>query len=119
MIFAAILCGMALDTVFDKAEPRVKAPGRQIVGDDEQLQQLDMLARVANDRFDQHPTYSHGAVLRADVHPPQDALVRVLWPRLNVKAGSAHELRTAECSDDEVVGQAPSKRLERAVLLDL
>src|SRR5205814_2447191 len=51
MVLAMILCGMALDAVFDKAEACVEPPRRQVVGDDKQLQQIGVLAGMRDDRL--------------------------------------------------------------------
>src|SRR5258706_6338899 len=75
MVLALILRGIALDAVFDKAEIRVKPPRRQVVGDDKQLQQFDVLAGMLDDRLDQRSANSRRAVIRADVHAPEQAFV--------------------------------------------
>src|ERR1700676_2665033 len=119
MVLAVILLGMALYAVFDKAEARIKPPCRHVVGDDKQLQQFDVLARMRDDRLDQLSANPRRAVIRMDIHAPEHALVAVLRPGLHVKAGDADQTRSAEGAKDEVVGQPRREPVERLILFAL
>src|SRR5258706_7862867 len=102
MVLAMILRGIALDAVFDKAEIRVKPPRRQVVGDDKQLQQFDVLAGMLDDRLDQRSANSRRAVIRADVHAPEQAFVAGVSAWLRLKNPRPPQTRAAR--------RAPSKK---------
>src|SRR5712671_7650091 len=119
MVLALILRGIALDAVFDKAEIRVQPPCRKVVGDDKQLKQFDALAGMLDDRLDQRSANSRRAVIRADVHAPEQAFVTVLRPGLHVKARDPDQIWSVEGADDEVVGQPRREPFERLTLFAL
>src|SRR5881392_2569609 len=92
-------------SVGDKPAAAIEPLRRFVLFDDAQLNQLDAFARMSENRFDERFRDAGAARAGANVHAPQEALVRLLRSALRALAGHAQKIGSAECAEDIRLGQ--------------
>src|SRR5262249_44825397 len=116
---AFVLQRVAFSSIFDEAEASIEPPRRFVAHHDTQLNQLDTQARKLDDRLDEPLRDAGPSRHRADIHAPEQALVRFLGSFANGKPGNAQNLRAAECAKDLAIAEAIKKPGERLAELGL
>src|SRR4029450_4424285 len=89
VVATVLLQGVDFMSVRDKSATAIELLRRFVLFDDGQLNQLDVLTRMSENRFDKRFRDTGTARAGANVHAPQKALVSPLVSGLRAVAGHA------------------------------
>src|SRR5690348_6333898 len=106
----------AFDAVFNKTKPGIEPPSLFVADHDAQLQQLDARPSEIDNRLDQAAGRTYPSRLGQHVHPPEEALMLLLFALSNGEPGGPYDVRLTKGSEHGRLAEAvekPSQRLHR------